>query len=79
MEKHSCYILVRNYDRALVYNDNSDNIISFHLKPVSLCYYRPHLPKLYFAYFTWTSFRDPPFEFEFESIEKFRFFYFIGY
>ena len=48
------------------------------LKPVFLCHYKPYLPKLYFPYSARTSFRDPSFDFEFESIEKFRFFYFIG-
>ena len=53
------------------------NFIS--LKTSFLCYYKPHLPKIYFAYTTWTSFRDPTFDFEFESIDRFRLFYFTGY
>ena len=53
------------------------NFIS--LKPDFLCYYKSHLPKTSFAYSTWTSFRDPHFDFEFETIERFRFFYFILY
>ena len=53
------------------------NFIS--LKNYFLCYYKPYLPKIYFAYSEWTSFRDPSFDFEFEAIERFRFFYFIGY
>ena len=50
------------------------NFIS--LKPSFLCYYKPYLPKIYSA---WTSFKDLSFDFEFETIERFRFFYFIGY
>ena len=53
------------------------NFIS--VKSSVLCYYKPYLPKKYFAYSAWTSFRDPSFDLEFETIERFRFFYFIGY
>ena len=53
------------------------NFIS--LKSSVLCYYKPYLPKKYFAYSAWTSFRDPSSDLEFETIERFRFFYFIGY
>ena len=31
------------------------------------------MPKIYFGYSAWTFFMDPPFGFEFESIESFRF------
>ena len=37
------------------------------------------LLKIFFVYSTWTSFREPRFDFEFGSIERFRFLYFIGY
>ena len=53
------------------------NFIS--LKSSVLCYYKPYLSKKYFAYSAWTSFRDPSSDLEFETIERFRFFYFIGY
>ena len=72
-------MLVR-IDTALVYNDNSDNIqFDFTENQFFLCYYKLHLPKTDFACSTWTSFKDPPFNFELESIKSFRFFYFIGY
>ena len=35
--------------------------------------YQSHLLKIYFAYSTWTPFRDSLFNFEFENIERFRF------
>ena len=49
------------------------------LKTSFLCYYKPYLPKIYSAYSAWTYFRDPSLDFEFETIERFRFLYFIGY
>ena len=49
------------------------------LKTSFLGYYKPHLLKIFFVYSTWTSFREPRFDFEFGSIERFRFLYFIGY
>ena len=52
------------------------NFIS--LKSSVLCYYKPYLPKKYFAYSAWTSFRDPSFDFEFESIERFSSFISLG-
>ena len=42
------------------------------------CYYKPYLPKIYFGYSAWASFRDPSFDFEFETIERFRFFISLG-
>lgn len=53
------------------------NFIS--LKTSSLCCYKTHLPKIYFSYFTWGFFKDLPFDYEFESTERFRFFNFIRY
>ena len=38
------------------------------LDPPLLCYCKLDLPEIYFAYSAWTSFRDPSFDFEFESI-----------
>ena len=38
--------------------------------------YKPHLPKIYFAYYARTSFRDP--SFDFESTERFRSFISLG-
>ena len=49
------------------------------LKISFLCYYKPYLPKIYFAYSAWASFKDPSFDFEFETTERFIFFFFIRY
>ena len=37
-----------------------------------LRYHKPYLPNIYFAYSSWTSFRDAPLDLEFEIIERFR-------
>ena len=34
-----------------------------------LCKYEHRLPKVYFEYSSWTSFRDPPFDSEFKSLK----------
>ena len=52
------------------------NLIS--LKNSFVRYYKPYLPKMYFTYSKWKSFRNLSFDFEFESIERFGFSYFIG-
>ena len=48
------------------------------LKTSFLCYYKPYFHKIYFAYSAWTSFRDISFDFEFETIERLRFFISLG-
>ena len=51
--------IVRN-DRALVCNDKVITYNFSSLETNFLFYYKPHLPGLYFSYFTRTFFRDPP-------------------
>ena len=62
----------------LVYNDNSDNIFYFTKKTDFLCYYKAYLLKMYLTYSAWSFFRNPSFDFEFESIETL-IICFIGY
>ena len=50
-----------------------------HAKIIVITYNFISLKTSFFKVIAWTSFRDPSFDFEFETIERFRFFYFIGY
>ena len=44
-----------------------------------LCKYKPLLAKIYFVDSAWTSFKKPPFDFKFKSIETFKFLCFVGF
>ena len=78
--KMECFVIIVNGWKPLtIITKHSILDVAAVLDPPLLCYYKPHSPKIYFAYSAWISFRDPSFDFGTESIERFRFFYFIAY